>query len=94
MKPNNDRMKMTLDHRPAGGNYKERDAVWMFQPKRSKGLSQRWQRHWEGPYNVVKRLNDVVYRVQRNPKGKMKIVHLDRLKKHQGLDEADRDDQL
>jgi len=49
---------------------------------------------WEGPYNVVKRLNDVVYRVQRSPKGKIKIVHLNRLKKYQGLDEADRDDQL
>jgi len=43
---------------------------------------------------VVKGLNYVVYRVQRSPKGKMKIVHLDRLKKYQGLDEADRDDQL
>ncbi|KAJ8914665.1 hypothetical protein NQ315_017362, partial [Exocentrus adspersus] len=29
---------------------------------------------WEGPYIVVTRLNDVVYRIQKNPQAKMKIV--------------------
>ncbi|KAJ8914380.1 hypothetical protein NQ315_017470 [Exocentrus adspersus] len=32
-----------------------------------------------GTYTIVTRLNDVVYRIQKNPQAKMKIVHIDRL---------------
>jgi len=85
---------MTLDHRAAGGKYKESDAVWLYQPRRKKGLSSKLTPVWEAPYNVVKRLNDVLEAaLVRALKGKMKFVHLDKLKKYQGLDEADRDDQ-
>ena len=50
---------------------------------------------WEGPYTVVPRINDVVYRIRRGPKTKMKIVHLDRLMKNNSdiFDVSDRDDQ-
>ena len=48
-----------------------------------------------GPYTVVTRINDVVYRIRRRPKTKMKIVHLDRLMKYNNdtVDVSDRDDQ-
>jgi hypothetical protein len=42
------------------------------------------QTSWEGPYKVVTRINDVVYRVQRNPISKLIVVHLDRLAPYQG----------
>jgi hypothetical protein len=34
---------------------------------------------WEGPYKIIKRINVVVYRIQRNPRSRMMAVHLDRL---------------
>jgi hypothetical protein len=43
-----------------------------------------------GPYKVVTRINDVVYRIQRNPRSRMMVVHLDRLAPYQG---AARDEQ-
>jgi hypothetical protein len=36
------------------------------------------------PYKVVTRINDVVYRIQRNPRSRMMVVHLDRLASYQG----------
>ncbi|KAJ8912736.1 hypothetical protein NQ315_016691 [Exocentrus adspersus] len=36
-----------------------------------------------GPYIVATRLNDVVYRIQKNPHAKMKIIHIDRLTPYQ-----------
>src|ERR1700761_6794480 len=49
-----------------------------------RGQSLKLQLHWEGPYCVVKRINDVVYRIQRSPKAKMKVVHLNRMAKYHG----------
>jgi hypothetical protein len=33
----------------------------------------------EGPYKIIKRINDMVYRIQRNPWSRMIVVHMDRL---------------
>jgi hypothetical protein len=34
---------------------------------------------WESRYKIITRINDVVYRIQKNIKSKMMVVHLDRL---------------
>ncbi|GBO06904.1 hypothetical protein AVEN_142641-1 [Araneus ventricosus] len=44
----------------------------MYNPKRRRGLSPKLQQNWEGPYTIVKKLNDVIYRVQRSPNAKPK----------------------
>ena len=56
-----------------------RDAVWLHNPLRKKGLSPKLQRPWQGPYIVTKRINDLVYRIQQGPKAKPKVVHRNRL---------------
>ncbi|KAI5742809.1 hypothetical protein M8J77_011525 [Diaphorina citri] len=55
------------------------DLVWLYNHKRRKGHSPKLQQNWEGPYNVITRINDVVYRIRKGSKGKFKVVHLDRL---------------
>ncbi|KAI5748243.1 hypothetical protein M8J77_023412 [Diaphorina citri] len=55
------------------------DFVWLYNPKRRKGHSPKLQQNWEGPYNVITKINDVVYRIRKGSKGKFKVVHLDRL---------------
>ncbi|KAG8199260.1 hypothetical protein JTE90_003684 [Oedothorax gibbosus] len=75
---NTSRMKTRYDaksHEPA---FKIGDKVWFWNPKRRKGLSPKLQTFWEGPYTVVKQLNDVVYRIQKKP-CKPKVVHCDKL---------------
>ncbi|GBM44292.1 hypothetical protein AVEN_23345-1 [Araneus ventricosus] len=51
----------------------------MYNPKLWRGLSPKLQQNWEGPYTIVKKLNDVVYRVKRSPNAKPKSIHTNRL---------------
>jgi len=53
--------------------------VWLFNPRRIKGRTFKIQSNWEGPYEVVRRLNDVVYCIRESNRHKNKIVYLDRL---------------
>lgn len=92
MKIESDRMKARYDIRASGKTFEEGDEVWLYNPTRKKGLSPKLQQSWEGPYKVIKRINDVVYRIQRSPKTKMKVVHLDRLRPYVSR-EAVRDEQ-
>ncbi|KAJ8912158.1 hypothetical protein NQ315_006122 [Exocentrus adspersus] len=83
MRIESDRMKTRYDLRASTGGFQVDEKVWLYNPKRTKGKSPKLQKSWEGPYTVVTRLNDVVYRMQKNPQAKMKIVHIDRLTPYQ-----------
>ncbi|GBO10562.1 hypothetical protein AVEN_49264-1 [Araneus ventricosus] len=72
-------MKTRHDSRATDHHFKEGVLVWMYNPKRRRGLSPKLQQNWEGPYTVVKKLNDVVYRVQRSPNAKPKVLHINLL---------------
>ncbi|KAJ8975435.1 hypothetical protein NQ317_005471 [Molorchus minor] len=89
-----DRLKTRYDARSNNSGYQAGDEVWLYNPARRKGRSPKLQKSWEGPYTVIKRINDLVYRIQRGPRAKMKVVHLDRLapyrRPHEEL--VDRDD--
>ena len=74
-----ERMKKRYDVKSTDRKFKEGDKVWLWNPKRRKGLSPKLQSCWEGPYTIVKLLNDVVVRIQRTPSAKPKVVHYDRL---------------
>ncbi|GBM46597.1 hypothetical protein AVEN_95595-1 [Araneus ventricosus] len=58
-------MKTRYDSRATYHHFKDCDIVWMYIPKRRRGLISKLQENWEGPYTIVKKLNDVVYRAQR-----------------------------
>ncbi|KAJ8946245.1 hypothetical protein NQ318_004614, partial [Aromia moschata] len=65
------------------------DAVWLYAPKRTKGKSPKLQKNWEGPYTIIKKINDLVYRIQLSPRSKPKVVHLERLAKYTGHNPPD-----
>ena len=68
----------------------------LYNPQRKKGVSPKLQPNWDGPYLVIKRISDVVYRIQssKNRRSKMKVVHLERLAKYrESSNNNDRDDQ-
>ncbi|GBM22894.1 hypothetical protein AVEN_202154-1 [Araneus ventricosus] len=81
-----ERMKTRYDSRATHHHFKEGDLVRMYNPNRRRGLSPKLQQNWEGPYTVVKKLNDVVYRVQRSPNTKPKVIHINRLAPHGATD--------
>ena len=74
-----DKMKQRYDLPLQCPQLEAGDAVWLYNPQRKKGLTPKLQRPWEGPYTVIKRINDLVYRIQLAPKAKAKVVHRNRL---------------
>lgn len=85
LKINSDRMKTRYDVTANSKGFQENDTVWLYNPQRKKGKSPKFMANWEGPYKIIKRINDVVYRIQRSSRAKMKVVHIDRLSPYQGL---------
>ncbi|CAG2250324.1 unnamed protein product [Mytilus edulis] len=84
LKLSSDRMKRNYDVGTKMQTFDAGDPVWLHNPRRVKGLCPKLQNNWEGPYIVVNKLNDVIYRIQKGPKMKPKVVHQDRLKPYLG----------
>ena len=55
--------------------------VWLYNPRRYTGRCPKWQRLYTGPYLVVKRLGAVNVLLQRSPRAKTFVGHIDKLKR-------------
>ncbi|KAJ8934752.1 hypothetical protein NQ318_004602 [Aromia moschata] len=89
LKIHSDKMKQRLDTTSKETAFKPGDAVWLYAPKRTKGKSPNLQSNWEGPYTIIKKINDLVYRIQLSPRSKPNVVHLERLAKYTGHNPPD-----
>ncbi|GFW15557.1 retrovirus-related Pol polyprotein from transposon 412 [Trichonephila clavipes] len=59
-----EKMQTRYDTKATGHQFKEGDKVWFYNPTRRKGFSPKLQSHWDGPYTILKIINDVVIRIQ------------------------------
>ena len=75
-----DKQKRLYDHHANAHSYNVGDSVFLFGPAKMKGISPKLQSRWVGPYSVVGKLSDLLYKTQLSPQSKIKIVHHDRLK--------------
>ncbi len=71
-----DEMKTRYNIRANIPGFSDGDHVWLYNPARKKGRRPTLQQDWDGPYMIVKPLNDVVYRIQKSG-GSFKVVHMD-----------------
>ena len=77
-----DRQKEFYDEKVHGDPFQEGDLVWLNTPAVPRGQSRKLHNPWSGPYRVVARLSDAVYRVQHTQiRRKRHVVHFDRLKR-------------
>ena len=81
---NYDKMEARYNTDLNAGTLEEGSLVWLFNPRKKKGRSPKLAWPWEGPYTVVKRINDLIYRIRRNPLSNLNIVQRNRLWKCQG----------
>ena len=64
-----------------GDPYEPGDLVWLHSPAVPRGQSKKLHRPWAGPFRVVSKLSDTVYRVQNTlARRRRTVVHFDRLK--------------
>ena len=77
------RQKEIYSKKVHGNQFDQGDLVWLHSPVVPRGQSRKLHCPWTGPFKVVKRLSDAVYRIQdTRPKRKRSriVVHFDRLK--------------
>ena len=55
-----DRMKARYDQLANSAGYQEGNSVWLYHPTRKRGKSPKLQTCWEGPYNIITRINDIL----------------------------------
>ena len=79
------RTKKRYDLRADKALFDQGDLVWTAHPQRWKGESPKLTNLWEGPHVILNRRNDVLYRIQKNPRFKPKLVHRDRLRPYRGV---------
>lgn len=78
-------MSQCLEIKSSRAKYDRRDRclcfeseqkVWLFNP-RTLEKTPKLQSNWERPYQVVKRINDVVYCIRKSSRYKNKVVWID-----------------
>ena len=67
-----------------GPTYKEGEYVLLHYPVVPVGKSPKLSSPWRGPYEILKCLNDVNYRIKVLTTGKVEVVHYDRIKLYHG----------
>ena len=76
-----DRQKELYDEKVHGKPYSKGDLVWLHTTVTRKGTARKFHHPWTGPFLVIKRLSEAVYRLQHvENKNKRPVVHFDRLK--------------
>jgi hypothetical protein len=78
------RQKLSYDRKVEGIGYNVGEFIWLYNPAKKKGVCPKLVSRWEGPHLIIKKLSDVNYRIQSKPRGKMLVVHFDRMKPYQG----------
>jgi hypothetical protein len=64
------RVEAHFEHLAKSKRLQEGDPVWLYCPTHTWGKSPKLQSSWEGPYSVIIRISDIVYRIQRRPRAK------------------------
>ena len=61
------------------------DWVFVYCPRRRQGRSAKWTKYYSAPMLITKVLGPVNYLVQRSARAKAQVVHVDKLKRCEGV---------
>jgi hypothetical protein len=59
------RQKRIYDLKASGNNLEKGQKVWLYIPFQRKGLSPKLARKWTGPYIIIEKLGDVIFRIKK-----------------------------
>ena len=76
-----ERRKATYDMRVKKSECNVGDWVWYYYPRRYQGKSMKWQKHYTGPFLIVRLIQPVNYVLQRTERSQPFVVHADKIKK-------------
>ena len=75
-----ERSKDRYDMRVKPARFQVGEWVYLYCPRRRLGKSAKWTRFYSGPFMVTKVLGAVNYLIQKGPRTKAQVVHVDKLK--------------
>ena len=84
LKQSIERYKRNHDLNISKNTYTVGQIAWYLNEQRRKGKCPKLQQVWQGPCIITQNLSDLVYQIQLNKTGKIKIVHHDKLKAPHG----------
>lgn len=86
-----ERAKRQYDKNCCRTQYQVGDAVWYLikGTRKVRNRVKKFLPSYEGPFFILGQLDDLVYRIQKGPKTKMKVVHHDQLKPYRSRDPLD-----
>ena len=76
-----EKQKRQYDHKTKEPRFQEGESVWYYCRVKRKGKSPKLQNHWHGPYRVIEKVSDILFRIQLRGTRKTLVVHSDKLKK-------------
>ena len=82
LKGTTERMKKRYDKRIKTIHFNEGKFVYYYSPRAPPGRGRKFRMYTSGPFRVMKRINKVNYRIQKNPRSKPFIVHIDRITRY------------
>lgn len=78
--------KRCYDHRAKRPEFREGQPVWLYNPQRRRGISPKLTAPWQKGYIIMKRLDDITFRIQSGPNARAMVVHANRLMPYEGRD--------
>lgn len=88
------RQKRYHDAKVNWQRFAKNDKVYVLFPQRKAGHSPKLTSYWRGPYTIVGKTSDLLCEVDCGYRGKLQVIHADRLKLHKPhvlADEVDTD---
>ena len=76
-----ERRKKTYDVRVKKAVFALGEWVWYYCPRRYAQKSPKWQKMYDGPFLIIRVIEPVNYMIQRSPRSRIMVVHVDKLKK-------------
>ena len=78
------RMKRNYDKRVKPQEFQEGQYVWYYYPRHYLHRTPKWSRFYTGPFRIVRVLNGANVLIQKSPRGKTIIAHIDKLRPYFG----------
>jgi hypothetical protein len=74
------RAKRYYDLKARPTSFKPGEWVWYYSPRRYVQRSPKWQRTYDGPYLIIRKINEVNYVLQKTRRSTAFAMHVDKLK--------------
>ncbi|GBM23236.1 hypothetical protein AVEN_159908-1 [Araneus ventricosus] len=81
-------MKTRFDSGATDNHFKDRNQISKYNPKRRRSQSPKLLQNWQGHYTIVNKLNCVIYKVERSPDDKPKVIHINLLAPYRSTDHS------